>query len=227
MVEDIKVINLGFVNAFLVHLESGFVLVDTGVAQHWPKLENALIEAGCQPDNLKLVVITHGDQDHVGNCATLQRKYGVKIAMHKGDQLMVESDEKTKRTVTNPIMRLFFSVALFFMKLSKSSSSFPKFKPDILLTDGQSLKEFGWNAKVIGTPGHTKGSIVILTEEGSLFAGDTLNNMFKPDVAPIVEDFSELKGSLEIIKKLKIETVYPGHGKPFPPTLIQQFSVKN
>ena len=47
MNERIKIINLGFVNAFLVRVKDGFVLIDTGVAQQWKKLETELTSAGC------------------------------------------------------------------------------------------------------------------------------------------------------------------------------------
>jgi len=50
----------------------------------WETLENKLTTAGCLPGKLKLVIITHGDFDHTGNCAKLQQKYNCKIAMHKG-----------------------------------------------------------------------------------------------------------------------------------------------
>ena len=61
----------------------------------------------------------------------------------------------------------------------------------------------------------TKGSIGILTEEGDLFAGDTLVNSKKPDMAVFVNDSQELKNSIEKLGKLNIKKVYPGHGKTF------------
>ena len=53
MGEDIKVINLGFVNVFLVKLKEGFALIDTGLPNQWEKLESRLISEGCLPNNLK------------------------------------------------------------------------------------------------------------------------------------------------------------------------------
>jgi len=89
------------------------------------------------------------------------------------------------------------------------------FKPDFFLTDNQSLSEFGFNATVLHIPGHTKGSIGILTDDGDLFAGDTFTNRKKPDGAMYIENEIELKNSVERLKKLNIKTIYPGHGKPF------------
>ena len=100
-------------------------------------------------------------------------------------------------------------------KLAGNKMDIPKFKPDIFLSDGQSLEEYGVSAKVIHIPGHTPGSIGILTSEGDLFVGDTFVNRTKPEAAQLIENAAQLEHSLEILKKMNIKTVYPGHGEPF------------
>lgn len=211
MNDTINIIALDFVNAFLVRVKDGFVLIDTGMPQHWERLEAQLIAAGCLPSKLKLVIITHGDQDHLGNCAKFQEKYKVKIAMHEADALMAEGGVSVKRKARTIVAKIF--VLLF--KIRRRKMSLQKFKPDIFLRDGQDLGEYGFGAKIIHLPGHTKGSIGILTEEGDLFAGDTLVNSKKPDMAIFVDNFQELKDSIEKLRKLNIKKVYPGHGKIF------------
>ena len=71
------------------------------------------------------------------------------------------------------------------------------------------------NATVIHIPGHTKGSIGILTDDGILFAGDTFTNRRKPDIATYIENSVELTNSISRLKSMTVNTVYPGHGKPF------------
>ncbi len=212
MNEKIKIIELGIVNAFLVRVRDGFVLIDTGLAQEWEKLEAKLASAGCLPDKLKLVVITHGDFDHTGNCAKLQEKYRTKIAIHQADAFMVENGVFLKRKIRTLLGRII----ILLSRLRHRRIGFNKFKPDMFLSDGQSLEEYGFNAKIIHLPGHTKGSIGILTDEGDFFAGDTLVNSKKPDIAIFVDDFQELKNSINKLKNLNIKNIYPGHGKPFP-----------
>jgi hydroxyacylglutathione hydrolase len=209
--EDIKIIELTFVNAFLVKVNEGFVLIDTGLSMHWEKLENELISAGCLPDKLKLVIITHGDFDHTGNCAKLQEKYKCKIAMHKDDSLMAENGIFLKRKVRTLSARIFTLIRIFFRR----KFTFDKFKPDIYLAEGQTMNEYGFNATIIHIPGHTKGSIGILTDDGNLFAGDTFTNNKKPDIANYIENEGELETSISRLKNMNIRTVYPGHGKPF------------
>jgi len=201
---------MGFVNAYLLQAGDGFILVDTGISDVWTKLESELLSRGALPERLKLVILTHGDMDHAGNCKKLQQKYGVNIAIHEGDYDMVSTGKPRRRsanTLTGRIMTWMAS------KISDASSSF---EPNLYLKDGQSLQEFGLDATVIHTPGHTKGSLVILTSEGDLIVGDTLSNRRKPKTADLFEDESELKTSLSKLRGLNGRTVYPGHGKPFP-----------
>ena len=213
MSDNVMPVKLGMVNAYLLKASDGFVLVDTGLSTSWEKLEPALKEAGCLPDHLNLVVITHGDFDHTGGCAKLQRQYGAKIAIHEADAQQVETGVPLKRQVGFP----FFKVIMFLRKLKRRGHmpEFETFKPDLILTDGQSLDEYGVDAKIIHLPGHTPGSIIVLLANGDVIAGDTVSNMFKPGRSPFVWDSAQLRDSVEKLKRMDPGTIYPGHGKPF------------
>jgi glyoxylase-like metal-dependent hydrolase (beta-lactamase superfamily II) len=214
--EDITIIELSFVNAFLVKANEGFILIDTGLPMHWEKLDSALTSAGCLPGKLKLVIITHGDLDHTGNCARLQEKYKCKIAIHKDDSFMVENGIRLKRKARTLSAKIFMTI----MKMRRKKSAIPTFKPDMTLTEGQRLSEYGIDATIIHIPGHTKGSIGIMTDDGILFSGDTFNNMRKPELATYIENSDDLKNTYARLKKMNIKTIYPGHGKPFEMSAI-------
>lgn len=211
MPDEAQRIDLGFVNAYLIPVGDSYILIDTGIAQQWGQLETQLLRAGCLPDKLKLVIITHGDFDHTGNCARLQRKYQARVAMHPGDLGMVTTGMPVKRAARGMMGRLF----LFLGGLVGGRAGFETFQPDILLEDGQALGEYGLAARIIYTPGHTKGSIAVLTEDGQLFVGDTLSNRDRPDSTPFIQDFQELRDSISLLKSLDARIIYPGHGKPF------------
>lgn len=217
MEENVKVIKLGFVNAFLLKAGDGFVLVDTGVPGTLEKLEAELLAAGALPGRLKLVVATHGDFDHIGACAFLQKKYKIKIAMHRGDLYMALIGTRPKRKTVTVWGKLVMLRARM-KRIIKGGRSFDKFNPDLLLADGQSLAEYGLDAKIVHIPGHTKGSIGLLTSDGSFFAGDTFVNGGKPAI--IIENKKELAGSISRIKNLPLKVIYPGHGDPFTPDLL-------
>jgi hydroxyacylglutathione hydrolase len=213
MAIEITTVNLGFVNCYIVKTDSGFILIDTGMPFHRKQIEKALDDAGCTPENLRLIVITHGDIDHTGNCAYLRDKYRTKTAMHHDDSFMVENgDMSAKRKVKSFIMKFMHKFMARSKRFKSVIENFEKFKPDVLLSEGQSLKDFGFDATVLHIPGHTKGSIGILTAENDLFAGDTINNR---GWAIIVADENELTDTATRLNSMTIRNIYQGHGKPF------------
>lgn len=60
-----------------------------------------------------------------------------------------------------------------------------------------------------------------MLETEEVISGDTMVNFAgKPAITPIVDNFNDLDSSIERLKKLKMNTVYPRHGKPFPMELF-------
>lgn len=200
---------LGSVNCYLIETGTGFILIDTGGSNKRAVLEKVLESAGCESGNLKLI-LTHGDFDHTGNAAYLRKKFNAKIAMHYDDSGMAEHgnmfwNRKKGNIFYGVIARLLFG----FGKKEK-------FKPDLYFDEGYDFSDCGFDAKVLHIPGHSRGSIGILTAGGDLFCGDLLENKDKPVLNSIMDDLPAANASIEKLKGLKINTVYPGHGKPFP-----------
>ncbi len=194
----------------------GFLLIDTGLRSKRKRLLKILNQAGCRPENLKLIVITHGDFDHTGNGAFLHTQFRCPIAMHKDDSLMVElGDMFVNRTKGKKIVR----------KIINKAFQFERFKPDNLLVDGNKLNDFGWNATVIHLPGHSKGSIGIVTAEKQFFCGDLLENTKKPQINPIMDNNKEMKESISKLTLFAIDEIYPGHGRPFDAKALENFKI--
>ena len=100
-----------------------------------------------------------------------------------------------------------------------------QFTPDIYLEEGDDLSEYGFSAKVVHLPGHSKGSIGFHTMENNLFIGDLLENNVKkgPVKCSLIDNSVDLDASIDKLKTLSLKTVYPGHGNPF---LVEDF-IKN
>jgi glyoxylase-like metal-dependent hydrolase (beta-lactamase superfamily II) len=198
---------IGSVNCYTVETGSGFVLIDTGASNRRSQLEKELEGAGCTPGNLKLVILTHGDFDHTGNAAYLRQKFGAKIAMHRDDAGMLErGDIFWNRKSGNFLFRAVASVLFRFGKSQRCS-------PDLYLEDGQYLSEYGFDARVLHIPGHSKGSIAILTAGGALFCGDLLEYRDKPVLNNIIDDAGVAQASFKRLKGLNVSAVYAGHGE--------------
>jgi len=210
-----QVINLGGVNCYLLSAGDGFILVDTGFRGKRAQLEKRLENAGCTQGKLKLIVLTHGDLDHADNCAYLRSKYNCKVAMHRLDSEMVEQGDMSRNRNAKPDkMSIAFRLMGFMVSLFlKGANKFEKFTPDLMVDEGFDFSTFGLDAKILHLPGHSKGSIGVLTMDGKLFCGDFAYNMFGFEY---VDDMADHNRSMEKLIQHKIHTIYPGHGKPFP-----------
>ena len=217
MTATIKTISAGS-NCFLVKAEGGFVLIDTGVAYKRTAVERELENASCGEGDLKLIVLTHGDSDHAGNGAFLRKKYGAPIAVHPNDAGMVRRGDMSHSWKAKPAritaMGRVIMLAGRVMALGQPGS-FDCFSPDLYLEDGQSLCDYGFDAKVLHLPAHSRGSVGVLTPDGELFCGDFIHNFFRPSQV-WVDDLAAAKAGVERLKALGVRRVHPGHGRPFP-----------
>ncbi|UCB43983.1 MAG: MBL fold metallo-hydrolase [Dehalococcoidales bacterium] len=207
---------LGDVNCYLIETNAGFFLIDTGCSSRRTHLDRELESAGCQPGNLKLIVLTHGDFDHTGNAGHIRNKFGTRIAMHHDDAGMVEhGDIFWNRKKPNIFLRtLIRTLTPVFFGFGRSE----RFKPDLYIEDGHDLSEFGLDATVLHIPGHSKGSIGVLTTSGDLIGGDLILKTDKsdqPHLNSIIDDSAVAHTSVEKLKSLNIKTIYPGHSKSF------------
>ena len=180
----------GRVNCYLLKAAGGFILVDTGGKGGRSALDCELAKAGCAPGNLRLVILTHGDFDHIGNAAYLRDKYGARLAMGRDDAGMAErGDMFWNRSSGSALLRSIVPILFGFPKTSR-------FTPSLYVEHGDVLSEYGLEARVISLPGHSRGSIGVLTVAGDLFCGDLLVNSGEPAVNSIMDDPAACRASL-------------------------------
>lgn len=201
-------------NCYLVKTGNGFILIDTGPTNKRKVIEKELENSGCNKGNLKLIILTHGDFDHSGNAAYIRKKFKSPVAMHEDDSGIVEyGNMQWNRNKQNFLVKIIFKL---FFKLNRSD----RFKPDLFINNNFSLVEYGFDAKVIELPGHSKGSIGILTKDGEFFCGDLLENVKNPSIGSIIDNEDLANESIEKLRSLQINSVYPGHGQSFPMKLF-------
>jgi hydroxyacylglutathione hydrolase len=200
---------MGTVNSYLLKDKTGCLLIDTGSSNAHKYLVDALTAEGCEPGGLKLIILTHGDFDHSGNAAHLQREYAVPVAMHTADAGMVTRGNMfVNRKQPNWLVRKVMPLATGFGRKER-------FTPDVLVEDGFDLAKYGIRARVLSIPGHSLGSVGILTQEGDLFCGDLFANTGKPGLNSIMDDPTTAEASLARLRSKNIRMVYPGHGEAF------------
>lgn len=197
------------VNCYLVKNGGSFFLIDTATSGQRSAVAAALDRAGCRAGDLKLIVLTHGDFDHCGSAAYLRREFGGLIAMHADDAGMVERGDMLWNRKTPPLPVKALMGLLF--RLDEADH----FTPNFYIKEGDDFSPYGFDARVIELPGHSKGNIGLLTADGDLFCGDLLGNTGKPAVWSLVDDPAAMRASVEKLDRFDIQTVYPGHGQPF------------
>jgi glyoxylase-like metal-dependent hydrolase (beta-lactamase superfamily II) len=90
---------------------------------------------------------------------------------------------------------------------------------DILTETETTLSDFGFSARMIPTPGHTAGSMSVLTETGEAFIGDLAINYAPvwpgPSIPPFGESIDEILNGWRRLLEAGAKRFYPGHGPSF------------
>jgi len=88
------------------------------------------------------------------------------------------------------------------------------FKPDRRIGDGYSIEATEFRLTAIHTPGHASNHLCyVLEEERMLFSGDHIMQGSTVVIRPPDGDMAQYMASLEKVRKLRLRTIAPGHGR--------------
>jgi len=222
MKTEIFHIKLGLNSCYLISGRE-IVLVDGGPPNKLEVFKKELSRLGINPRGIKLIILTHSHVDHAGSAKEISELTGAKIAAHQtegkyleNEAMLIPKGVNFNGKVTKPIL---------FPILSRIK--FPRFKPDILLSEEPMLlSEYGIDGSVIHTPGHTPGSLSVVLGSGEAFVGCMAHNglpfRLKPGLPIYAQDIEEVKRSWKILLEMGVKMVYPGHGNPFPVEIMKK-----
>jgi hydroxyacylglutathione hydrolase len=162
---EIHRLQLRLSNAYLICGKRP-ILVDTGSPGEVETLRKKLQALNVEFTDLALILHTHVHSDHFGNTATIAAKAKCPISYHPSDQPIV--DRATNGSLKGVGFRGRIMARVF------SQVVFKAVKADVPAYEGMSLREYGCDAQVIETPGHTLGSISVLTGDGNAIIGDVI-----------------------------------------------------
>ncbi|MGO9144361.1 MAG: MBL fold metallo-hydrolase [Streptosporangiaceae bacterium] len=222
----IRTLGTEFAHFFLLEQDGEVTLIDAGLSGYRDTLEPALAEMGRSIDDVKAIVLTHADPDHVGFAGELQASRGIPVYVHRADSERTRQG-KTKHTEVSPLAMLTMlkrahSRRALRHMIANGGAKQSKIPEVIPFGDGDELDVPG-RLRVIHTPGHTEGHCVLYAPlEDALFIGDAINNLNivtgQPGahVAPQVANTSTNQAyeSLSRIEELDAQTLYFGHGDP-------------
>ncbi|OHD70520.1 MAG: hypothetical protein A2W19_08935 [Spirochaetes bacterium RBG_16_49_21] len=219
----------GPVNTYLFTGDSP-ALIDTGTRRTAQILEKALGELGLTFSDIRQIILTHGHIDHYGAARKIVEGSDGKaqVAAHKEDRTLIEHGLEVPRQQFIKYYRLMgvpavFQFSLLFMRFIFSSLA-ENCRVNRFLSDGEKIMLGDYEATVIATPGHTRGSISLYFEkEGFLFPGDHLLAHITPNAFVMLEaDFDlprrmsqiEYYDSLRKIEGISPQIAFPAHGDP-------------
>jgi hydroxyacylglutathione hydrolase len=178
-------------NSYLVRGEVT-ALIDPGHLKHVESLIDQIKKDGIPPEEIDLVMVTHGHPDHLEGLQAFVEK-PVKIAMSQEEEQYLRGAGK-----------------LLFDMMGDSP---PNFRVDFFLKEGK-LYLGQKSLDIYRTPGHSPGSICLhWPERKVLFTGDVL---FYGGIGRTVfpeGDSKLLMASIETLSHLDTEVVLPGHGE--------------
>jgi glyoxylase-like metal-dependent hydrolase (beta-lactamase superfamily II) len=218
-------VQLGMTRCYLV-CNDGVILIDGGMPGKVEHFKEKLRWLPVRPEEIKLILLTHGHFDHIGSVRGIQELTGAKVALHRCEKDWLEKPMKPIPPGVTPYGRLLG----WLLSRAGRLTDFPPAQVDLPLDDeGLSLGEFGIPGKVVYTPGHTSGSVTVLLESGEAFVGDLAMNAFPlrltPGLPVIAEDFPKVKESWQKLLEMGVKTIFPAHGKPFPVEIIQHMII--
>ncbi|WP_395243469.1 MBL fold metallo-hydrolase [Agromyces sp. MMS24-K17] len=207
------------VACYLVVEPDGLTLVDAGLPGQWRDLQRELAAIGRRVEDIRGVVLTHGDSDHIGFAERLRADHGVPIHVHAADAARARGEESTS-PAWGP-MRVG-AVTRFLTYASTKGGLRTRHVGEVVeVHDGDVLALPGAPV-VIGMPGHSPGSIAVhVPSVDAVFVGDALTTRHVltgqagPQPAPFTDDPAEALASLRRLQGLGARWVLPGHGTPW------------
>ncbi len=219
----IHTIPLGVDNCYIIQGEEKCLMIDAGTPKKSKTFLKKLTQFSLQPQDIQLIIITHGHWDHIGSAKEIKELTKAPIAMHE-----LEKDYLEKASAPLPPgVTTWGKIFINLMKLFGPLIHFHPAQVDILLSDEIfSLEQYGISGKIIHTPGHTKGSVSILLDTGEAFVGDLAMDgfplRFSPGLPILAEDMEQVYRSWRRLLEEGAKMVYPAHGKPFSAEIIRQ-----
>ena len=137
-------VGTGGLSALLVTSAAGHVLLDAGLSQSAPVIVDNIRKLGFKPEDIKVILVSHGHFDHAGGVHAIQRFTGARVA---GSESTAEALRRGENTPDDPQYAF-----------GKAFNGFPAVKDVQPLADQQVVTVGTLSVVAHMIPGHTPGS---------------------------------------------------------------------
>lgn len=174
----------------------------------WRLLEKRLNKLGIK--HIDLLVLTHSHFDHAANAAKIRKRYKSQIIIHQSETGFLMNGDSIPPVGSNRVINFLINA---FALLPGTTAIYEPCYFDYTFIDRFDLSKFGFNAYLMHTPGHTKGSISIIIDNEFAIVGDTMFAIFPRTAFPLIAfDKMQLLNSWEQLLNTGCEIFIPSHG---------------
>ena len=176
-------------------------VVDSGYVTHAAQTVE-LVDHALHGRRLKRLINTHSHSDHIGGNAALQARFGCEIIVPAGlHATIAEWDEN----------------ALLLSPLGQQGA---RFQHDHLIQAGNDISMGDLNWQALAVPGHDMEALAFYNPERRiLISGDALwesgFGVIFSEILGEADGIAVTRATLEMLSRLPIDIVIPGHGSPF------------
>lgn len=205
------------VNSYLVEDAGGITVIDAGLPGLWKDLLAELDAMGHTLDDIRAVLLTHGDVDHIGFAERLRRDHRVTVWVGEPDAAEARGEVGKPPTARDP-MRIGPMARFMVYAMTRGGLRRKPIAEVRTLEPGATLDVPG-APRVIALPGHTPGSVAFhVPSVDALFVGDAMttrsvmSGVIGPAIGPFTVDRVQALASLDALDGLTPQWVLPGHG---------------
>jgi glyoxylase-like metal-dependent hydrolase (beta-lactamase superfamily II) len=205
-------------NVFLLTNGQSNILVDTSPGFMWNLLQNRL--AILKIEKIDLLILTHSHFDHAANAARLRDKYQALVLIHRSESKYLNSGDNILPSGTNRFSRFLVRT------MAERFRSVARYQPcnaDLIFYEVYDLADYGFNAYLMHTPGHTEGSCSLIVDNEFAITGDTMFGVFPGSIfPPFANDVSQLLKSWEMLLATGCKLFLPSHGSENKRSLVEK-----